>query len=61
MKIFSNLIIKAFSTLKSHSKFKRKEQGNDEAIQIFIFKHPQDENKEVKITLLVFNFYFNIT
>lgn len=61
MKNFSNLIIKAISTLKSHSKFKRKEQGNDEAIQIFIFKHPQDENKEVKITLLVFNFYFNIT
>ena len=59
MRDFSSLISKAHSALKSHSKFKRIEQGDDVTKQIFIFKHPQDENKEVKITLFLFTFYNN--
>lgn len=59
MKDFSGLITKAHSALKSHSKYKRMEQASDNTNQIFIFKHPQDENKEVKVTLLLFNYYAN--
>jgi hypothetical protein len=59
MKDFSGLIEKAHSALKSHSKYKRTEQVNDNTNQIFIFKHPQDESKEVKVSLLLFNYYAN--
>lgn len=59
MKDFSGLIEKAHSALKSHSKYKRTEQVDDNTNQIFIFKHPQDESKEVKVSLLLFNYYAN--
>ena len=35
------------------------EETNDNTNQVFIFKHPQDENKEVKVALLLFNYYAN--
>lgn len=59
MKDFTGLINKAHAALKSHSKYKRMEQSNDNTNQIFIFEHPQDTNKEVKIALLLFNYYIN--
>ena len=59
MKDFSGLIEKAHSALKSHSKYKRMEETNDNTNQVFIFKHPQDESKEVKVALLLFNYYAN--
>lgn len=57
MKDFSGLITKSHSALKSHSKFKRTDLKGDDTNQSFIFEHPQDANKEVKISLLLFNFY----
>ncbi|WP_315085384.1 hypothetical protein [Bacteroides heparinolyticus] len=56
-KSFTELITKAHSVFKLHSKYKRMEQGNDDTNKIFIFKHPIDDNKEVKLALLLFNFF----
>ena len=59
-KDFTELIAKAHSVFKSHPKYKRMEQGGDDTNRVFIFKHPKDDNKEVKLALLLFNFFVSM-
>lgn len=56
MKNFSELLTKAHNSMKAHPNYLRTEDDMDKTKTTFIFKHPSDKDKEVKITLLLFNY-----
>jgi hypothetical protein len=56
---FTLIIDKAIECMKSHEKFKSFLGCRKETSYSFIFHHPVDELKEIKIELMLFNFYQN--
>lgn len=56
MSNFSSLISSAIDTLKGHHNFKEFKGQRKETSFSFIFNHPLDENKEINMELIIFNF-----
>ena len=53
---FSDLITKAFETMKIHPNFSSYQSARNSTSFSFIFQHPEDNNRNINIELILFNF-----